>query len=372
LSLRRLALGLALGLLPALLGFALWRIERDRPLAFAPALWSVTRPRSVAPLPRRVLAFHYPWYGTPAGPAGRWRHWNHARLALPAQRILGFHDPRRPLDAGRLDVGATNYPADGPYDSRDPARIRTQLADAHAAGLDGFVVSWWGQESPEADAFGDLLAAAGPHGVALAPYYETGELWPRGGAGVAADLEALLDRHGRDPAWLRVNGAPVIFLYAVHRLRPAVWDYVLRRLHASGHHVFVVGDAPRAGWLERFDGLHVYSPVPTLARGRNLVAAYRAWATAAGQARLPFMPAVAPGFDDRPIRSPGTWLPRADGALYDATWQAALAVDPPWVLVASWNEWHEGSEIEPSREYGRRYLEATAAWATRFRTGQPP
>jgi hypothetical protein len=325
-----------------------------------------------SPLPRRILAFHYPWYGTPDGPTGHWRHWNHPRLTLPEARVLGFHDPRRRRDADRLDLGAANYPARGPYDSRDPGLIRAQLEAARAAGLDGFVVSWWGRESPEAGAFADLLAAAGTHGLALAPYYETGELWPRGGAGVAADLEALLDRHGRHPAWLRVDGAPVIFLYAVHRLRPPVWDYVLRRLQSGGRRAFLIGDGPRPGWLERFDALHVYSPVPILARGRDLAAVYRAWAATARQAGLPFMAAVAPGFDDRRIRTPATWLPRAEGAIYDATWRAALNVDPAWVLVASWNEWHEGSEIEASREYGRRYLDATATWAARFRAAGKP
>jgi hypothetical protein len=62
---------------------------------------------------------------------------------------------------------------------------------------------------------------------------------------------------------------------------------------------------------------------------------------------------------------------RAAGATYDETWRAALAADPPWILVSSWNEWHEGSEIEPSVEYGRRYLDATHAWAERFRQGSP-
>ncbi len=88
--------------------------------------------------PRLVLAVHYPWYGTPGGPTGRWRHWNHARLEMPEGRLLGFHDPRRATGPGRLDVGATHYPAAGPYDSRDPALIRAQLALARDAGLDGF------------------------------------------------------------------------------------------------------------------------------------------------------------------------------------------------------------------------------------------
>jgi len=80
---------------------------------------------------------------------------------------------------------------------------------------------------------------------------------------------------------------------------------------------------------------------------------------------------LAPGFDDRQVRTPGTVVDRAGGATYDLTWQAALSVAPPWILVSSWNEWHEGSEIEPSVEHGRRYLDATRAWAERFRRGGP-
>jgi hypothetical protein len=323
----------------------------------------------VSPLriPPLVLAFHYPWYGTPDGPAGRWRHWNHARLAMPGERVLGFHDPRRRTVTGRPDLGATHAPAGGPYDSQDPALLRTQVHDARAAGLDGFVVSWWGRESEEARAFGRVLAAAGGSGLQVAPYYEAGELWRRGGPGIAADLEGLLDRHAEAPGFLRLDGTPVVFVYAAHRVRPPVWDYVRRRLAARGRRVVLIGDAARPEWLARFDALHVYSPVPVLARGGDLAAVYRDLAARARAAGVPFLAAVAPGFDDRVIRAPGTVVPRAGGATYDATWELALSVRPAGVLVASWNEWHEGSEIEPSREHGTRYLAATRAWAARFR-----
>ena len=183
---------------------------------------------------RLVLAVHYPWYGTPVGPTGRWRHWNHARLEMPEGRILGFHDPRRLTGPGRLDIGATHYPDGGPYDSRDPARIRAQLALAREAGLDGFAVSWWGRESEEALGLAALFRHAREAGLVLAPYYETGELWRRGALGVADDLISLLDRHGSEPAWLRVGGVPVVFLYASHRLRPRVWDAVRARLVRRG------------------------------------------------------------------------------------------------------------------------------------------
>lgn len=372
-----------LALLPAAFAYGLWALEQHRPLWLAPALWSVSRPapRAVT-LPRLVLAFHYPWYGTPGGPTGRWRHWNHPRVDATVGRILGFYHPRRagaperPPDQlprqlpRQLDVGATHLPLDGPYDSRDPAVMTRQFREARAAGLDGFVVSWWGRESEEARTFALLLDAARGTGLRLAPYYEAGELWVRGPVAVARDLETLLDRHARAPAFLRVGGIPVVFVYGAQRLRPEGWEYVRRRLVAAGRPVYLVGDSHRARWLPFFDAVHVYSPVRFLARGETLDAAYREWAETARRAVIPFVPSVAPGFDDTAIRRPPTVVSRRDGATYDATWEAALAVSPPWVLVASWNEWHEGSEIEPSHEHGRRYLEATRRWASRFRSAE--
>jgi hypothetical protein len=48
--------------------------------------------------------------------------------------------------------------------------------------------------------------------------------------------------------------------------------------------------------------------------------------------------------------------------------EAALATDPQWaVLVTSWNEWPEGTQIEPSTTYGDFYLQLTAEFARRLK-----
>ena len=61
---------------------------------------------------------------------------------------------------------------------------------------------------------------------------------------------------------------------------------------------------------------------------------------------------------------------QADGVA-PKTWHAALDSDPDWVLITSWNEWHEGSEIEPSLEHGDREIVATAGFAQDFRSRPP-
>ena len=115
---------------------------------------------------------------------------------------------------------------------------------------------------------------------------------------------------------------------------------------------------------------------------------------------LVWAPSVGPGYiDDRAV--PGNTTPtlgRADGATYDLEWSNALDPAkggvPTWVSVTSFNEWHEGSVIEPassappgayqtfSGAYGRTgaaaetaYLDRTAYWAAEFeerRGGVPP
>ena len=80
------------------------------------------------------------------------------------------------------------------------------------------------------------------------------------------------------------------------------------------------------------------------------------------------MATAQPGFDDRAIpgRPPRPPTERGDGAFYCRTWEAALANDPDWVVITTWNDWGEQTMVEPSVQYGDRYLDLTrdsiAAW----------
>jgi hypothetical protein len=105
-------------------------------------------------------------------------------------------------------------------------------------------------------------------------------------------------------------------------------------------------------------------------------------------------PSLGPGYiDDRAV--PGNTTPtleRANGTTYDEEWAYALAsgngdAPPDWVSITSFNEWHEGTMIEPATAtapgsleyldyegaYGRggraaetAYLDRTAQWVVRF------
>lgn len=53
---------------------------------------------------------------------------------------------------------------------------------------------------------------------------------------------------------------------------------------------------------------------------------------------------------------------RRRGQFYRDYWTLAaefVGKDQPFLLVTSFNEWHEGTELEPSTEYGEMYLKLT-------------
>ncbi len=78
---------------------------------------------------------------------------------------------------------------------------------------------------------------------------------------------------------------------------------------------------------------------------------------------------VSPGFDDTNIRLNGIIIPRQGVETYQRSWDMILSYDLDWVLITSWNEWHEGTEIEPSRENGHTALNETRIQVEKFRTG---
>lgn len=301
---------------------------------------------------RQVLAFHYGWYG-------RGRGWDVS------------------ADGGR---NHPNVPEGGLYDSLDPALVRRQVAQAREAGITGFVTSWWGPDDVTDPALEALLAAAGD-GFSVTAYLEES-----GGApeALAAQLRTLHDRFAGHPAWLRLDGRPALFVFdrVIQQLGLEGWRAARAAYAAARPDGFVfVGPANDldeiAARREAFEALHVYSmtfvtdgwpPVlmPLLARRW-----YARWVEA--QRGLAVSTAtVLPGFDDRRLddrtgRRPVTT--RRGGRTYRDLWRAASAAGPDWMLIVSWNEWFEASEIEPSVEHGRRELETTAEMAGRFRGG---
>jgi len=322
-------------------------------------VWVHSGVSNAAGLPHQILAFYYGWYGNPEV-SGRWVHWD--GVNRPNERIKN----------------SAHYPAWGAYDSHDPALLDRQASAARAAGITGFIASWWGQHGFEDQGITPLLAAAGKHGLTVSAYYEKLE----GNDSAAriksavADLDYLLKRYAADKAWLRADGKPVVFIYgrALKALSPPEWQQAiaeLRRDNPGG--VALIADTLDPAYVSVFDGGSVYNftgqtqhktppEIRTLAH-----TAFPKAVAAAGLGKISSL-TVIPGYDDRETDRPPPRpiTDRWGGETYRVLWQEAIAANPNWVLITSWNEWHEGSEIEPSVEYGSMLLDETANFVRQF------
>jgi hypothetical protein len=358
---RRLALLSALSLLAAL---------ATAPAGQAQAMAPAT---PAAALSQNVHLFYYPWYGATNG---TYRHW-----------AQGGHTPP-------ADIGANLYPKAGPYDSGDFAGIVDQhMRWTVQSGAGVLVYSWWGQGSYEDGLAQDVLDAAARYGIRIAWHLEP---YPgRTAASTVADINYINQRYGQHPAFYRAadHGDKAAF-YVFESLNVPDADWAA--LDAVTGDNIVLAQTTDPSRIAHFSGMYTYDAIAgATAPGWEQAGEY---AAAHG---LVWAPSVGPGYvDDRAV--PGNTTPtldRANGATYDQEWANALDPAkggvPTWVSVTSFNEWHEGSVIEPASSappagfgyqtfdgaYGRTgaaaetaYLDRTAYWAAEFearRGGQP-
>jgi glycoprotein endo-alpha-1,2-mannosidase len=310
--------------------------------------------------------FYYPWYGSPQF-YGQWRHWPQGSLTPPD------------------DISSNYYPVLGPYDSGDlHGAVARHMRWLRQAGTGVLVSSWWGQGSYEDQQAQVVLDAAAEEGLQVAWHIE-----PYGGrdaASVVADIRYLTQKYGAHRAFHRdpERGGRTAY-YIFNSLLTVDWT----ALHEVDDQALVMAQTWDLTRIGDFGGAYTYDAIATHNKPDwTEVAAFCA------ERGMVWAPSLGPGYlDDRAV--PGNTSPtldRADGRTYDEEWAYALSsgngdAPPDWVSITSFNEWHEGSQIEPATAhtpgtldyldyegaYGRRggraetaYLDRTAQWVARF------
>ncbi|MDG4821740.1 ThuA domain-containing protein [Asanoa sp. WMMD1127] len=322
-------------------------------------------------LSTNVHLFYYPWYGSPAV-NGSYRHWQQ-----------GGHNPPN-------DIGADFYPTLGAYDSGDiSGAVNQHMQWVRRSGAGVIVYSWWGQGSYEDTLVTRVMDAAAAAGVKVAWHLEpyTGQT----AASTVADINYINSRYGSHPAFYRSaeHGNKAAF-YVFNSLSITDWA----PLDAVTGSNIVLAQTTDVSKIAHFSGLYTYDVIAG--------ATAPGWESAGEYAKannLIWSPSVGPGYlDDRAV--PGNTTPtlaRNNGATYDQEWTNALDPTkggvPTWVSITSFNEWHEGSTIEPARSsppagfnyqtyngaYGTSgaasetaYLDRTAYWAREFEARRNP
>jgi hypothetical protein len=291
-----------------------------------------------------------------------------------------------------------HMPEIGRYDSRDPGTIQWQIEAAKSAGLSGFIINWYGQNSVE-----NIITLA---------VLEAFDRWNRDHADdpvlyfLSIDSQAHLPTEGKSPVsleddlryiqkylirtgYLLRGGRPVLSCFPYEDNLP-VWLEAIRRVFGEEVPDFLwmnepcgVGETGCFLWVEpdpaTVDHASQYPWCDPNNIGESLARQrYASWS----QERFGHcygMAGVWPGFNDtlvswawKPKDRHGDVRPRIiareteQGNTYCRTWEAYLdmlrkpsGLPLPLVQVVTWNDWAETTTIEPARDYGRKYIELT-------------
>ncbi|KAJ8962017.1 hypothetical protein NQ314_005799 [Rhamnusium bicolor] len=273
-------------------------------------------------------------------------------------------------DIGIINIWKTGRMTtfEGCYSSADPHIIDTHLKQISKAGIGVVVVSWTPPNFTDS-----------PNQI-LTPLFNT-----------------ALNKYGDHPALYKVRKPlghktlPVIYIYDSYLIPAVAW----RELLSSKGNLSVRGTAIDAIYLgllveshhkyhikkSQFDGFYTYFATNSFTYGST----WKNWqylSKFATQNKLIFVPSVGPGYIDigvRPWNSANT-RHRHHGQYYDVAWHTAVNARVNYVSITSFNEWHEGTQIEPARpksSHGFTYLDyepegpyyymnLTKSWITQF------
>lgn len=291
-----------------------------------------------------VLAHYMPWYESKPV-SGQWGwHWT-----------MNHFKP----DEGKI---ASHYqPLIGPYDSNDPDALECQALLMKLSGLDGAIIDWYGREDVYDYAtnhrntlhFIQYLKKAG---LKFAICYEDQTL-PNlikfkkvEEKDAVAHAKSLMDwivkNWFADKAYVRLQGKPVFLVFGPQYYKGPQWTEILK-----GHSLQIFGvngpyDFPTDGFAW---------PYP---KGGNerMVQFYRESKHQRG-----FLGVAYPRFHDiyAEAKVHESWgsIPDDKGKTFDYTFKLATDAKSPIIQIATWNDWGEGTQIEPSVEFGYRDLE---------------
>jgi LysM repeat protein len=298
---------------------------------------------------RPVVAFYYAWYGLDQWTAGK----------VP-------------------DIPAV------PYASKDRNAIVRHVEQAQSAGIDAFAVAWYGprvRNNQTETNFQTMLEVSSQRGFRCTVDFETRSPFYSSQGDVVEGLRYLINNHAAHQAFFRYAGKPVIFFWDVSDVfrgqgQSAVdaWASIRQQVDPE-HKTLWIADGADIQFLRVFDGHHLYnitwnppaSVHNTLSTWGNRVRSY----SAEHGTRKLWVATVMPGYNDLFTRDRSGRFShdRRSGAYYRETWQAAIASAPDLIVITSFNEWLEGTQIEPSVSYGNLYLDLTSELSAAFKRG---
>jgi Calcineurin-like phosphoesterase/Glycosyl hydrolase family 99 len=272
------------------------------------------------PLP--VFAYYYQWFDPPS--------WNRAK---------------------------TDYPLLGRYSSDDVTVMRKQVQMAKAAGIHGFIVSW--KSSPVNNRrLRQLVEVARSVDFGLQVIYQGLDFDrnPQPVARVAADLVYFRDTFAADPVFRMLDRPLLIWSGTWKFTREEVASAVApisRDVQVLASEKDVAGYNRLADVVE--GNAYYWSSVDP-SEYQSFASRLQEMGEAVHSRDGLWLAPFAPGFDARLVGGTRA-VDRRDGLTLREEYDAAVSSSPDVLGLISWNEYSENTHVEPSEQFGNRYLD---------------
>ena len=308
---------------------------------------------------RKLLLAHYmPWYqAKPFSSAWGW-HWTMNKFNPDVT------DAGQSSDSAKRQIASHFYPLIGPYDSADPAVIECQLLQMKLAGIDGVIVDWYGlsdlydyavlHRSTE-----QLIAQAQRLGMRFAICYEDSTVPALIKAGklkegqqvehVAKEIAWLVNNVFNKKGYVHLDGEPVLLSFGQGGLNDSEWTECLGEIPEAI--VYFSEHEKRTSAIGAFDW-----PIPK--EGLAGVARFQENAKLWSESIAVAFPRFVDIYAQAGVHESWGRIEDQQGEVFRQTLQRAFEGPAKIIQIATWNDWGEGTNVEPSREFGYRDLEA--------------
>lgn len=300
--------------------------------------------------------YYYPWYSNSWG-----HHWQ-------GSYVRDYLSPRQ-------------SPVLGEYDCRDQEVIRQHLDWCRQFGIDLWVCSWWGVSSNEDITIKDhIVPELQNDDVKFAIFYESFILgnvpWvvdPAMEMRMINDYTYIANTYFNHPNYFRIDNRPVVYVYVGGGYQgnyETAFQNLRQAMQNLGHDIYLVGD--EMGWsapsahAKIWDAVTAYNFLGAQDYGIDsdffgaLSMSFDQWEQYAGDNDLEFIPLAVPGFNNRKSgqtsASNSIVIPRQStaGANNQSYFEEYIHLartfvdsDLKLLMITSWNEWHEDTQIEP-------------------------
>lgn len=271
-------------------------------------------------------------------------------------------------DASSWDRAKSDYPLLGRYSSDDRAVMEQHVKWAKAAGIGGFIVSWKSTEKLDRR-LAQLRDVAAEQNFKLAIIFQGLDFdrKPLDINRIAADFDYFAQTYGKDPVF-SIFGKPLV-------VWSGTWEYTPQQVASvtSLHRqdLLMLASEKNVRGYERLarwvDGDSYYWSSVDPATYPDYQGKLNALSQAVHRHGGLWIAPASVGFDARLIG--GTRIvARGDGQNLRTQMNAATRSSPDAIGLISWNEYSENSHVEPSVNFGPRFLSVLSD----IRGAQPP